>query len=589
MQSNETKTVPLQDVTGEHVDHDAQTYLRVAETVLADALTPLKAREIVDRGIERGLFGDHVLSRTPEKSMQARLSMDILKLRDNSRFVRTGRGRFTLRSTLQANAPLTGVNEATHSGHPHEYIPERRILRTPKEEVLCVPENSFSGTLTFQGIDADATPILAQLLGERNVLYVPRSEAESRNDAKQFVTYVLVQCGQRLLFFKRSYLSRAAEFLRGSKCIGFGGHVSAADIDILSRADRGLSACARRELAEELHLGAARPGSPPTASSADYAVNYAALPRAPSRATIKLFQEAALERLGVLNDDSSEVGRRHVAVIYRLWLPDWHVARQLQKGDSSIKGLGWIDLSRDKVDISEFEYWSQLCLRKFYPSTPITRAGFKILNRSKLTRDRLVIVAGRIGSGKTETASYLSQKLGCPLIKSGELVRDLMGSPSIEQIGRREFQARAHQYINTTDGPDRLAAAIETCVSETGAQRCIIDGIRHLVTFERLERLFDGSVGLIFVNTPPDVAYDMYRSREAQTTLTFSYREYLEIYDAPVEAEIPSLGRRAHIVINNAFGIETFRRTLDDLAGQFGNSEAEHLQPTGRGKAQVRY
>jgi hypothetical protein len=51
---------------------------------------------------------------------------------------------------------------------------------------------------------------------------------------KQFVTYVLVQCGQRLLFFRRSYLSRAAEFLRGSKCIGFGGHVSAADADILS-------------------------------------------------------------------------------------------------------------------------------------------------------------------------------------------------------------------------------------------------------------------------------------------------------------------------------------------------------------------
>ena len=55
-----------------------QTYLRVAEIVLADALQPLKAREIVDRGIERGLFGDHVLSCTPEKSMQARLSTDIL-------------------------------------------------------------------------------------------------------------------------------------------------------------------------------------------------------------------------------------------------------------------------------------------------------------------------------------------------------------------------------------------------------------------------------------------------------------------------------------------------------------------------------
>jgi predicted NUDIX family phosphoesterase len=587
MRDNETKTISLQDVTGEHVDHDAQTYLRVAEMVLADALTPLKAREIADRGIERGLFGDHTLSRTPEKSMQARLSMDILKLRDDSRFVRTGRGRFTLRSNLIANASPTDVNDTAIGVPTREYVAEPRILRTPKEEVLCVPESSFSKTLTFQGIDADATPILTQLLG-RNVLYVPRSEAESRNDAKQFVTYVLVQCGQRLLFFKRSYLSRAAEFLRGSKCIGFGGHVSAADVDILSRADRGLSACALRELAEELHLGPVRSESFAVAP-AGHAPPSTTLPRAPSRETIKLFQEAPLEQLGVLNDDSSEVGRRHVAVIYRLWLPDWYVARQLQKGDSSIKGLGWIDLSRDKVEISEFEYWSQLCLRKFYPSTPITKAGFKILNHSKLVRDRLIVVAGRIGSGKTETASYLSQKLDCPLIKSGELVRDLMGAPSIEQIGRREFQARAQDYISTSDGPSRLAAAIEARVNETGALRCIVDGVRHLATFERLESLFDGSVGLIFVNTPPDVAYDMYRAREAQRALTFSYREYLEIYDAAVEAEIPSLGRRAHIVINNAFGIETFRRTLDELAGHFGNSELENSQPTGRGKARVRY
>lgn len=588
MQGNETKTVLLQDVTGPRADHDVQTYLRVAETVLADALTPLKAREIVDRGIERGLFGDHVLRRTPEKSMQARLSMDILNLRGDSRFVRTGRGRFTLRSSLGVNASETDPHQTAAGPHAAEYIAERRVLRTPSEQILCVPENFFDTTLTFQGIDADTTPILAELLNDRHIQYVPRSEAESRNDAKQFVTYVLVQCNQRLLFFKRSYLSRAAEFLRGSKCVGFGGHVSAADIDILSRADRGLSACARRELAEELHLASAR-SEPPTVLSGEHSTHSAALPRVPTRETIKLFQEAALERLGVLNDDSSEVGRRHVAVIYRLWLPDWNVARQLQKGDSSIKGLGWIDLSKEKVEISEFEYWSQLCLRKFYPSTPITKAGFKILNHSKLARDRVVVVAGRIGSGKTETASYLSHKLGCPLIKSGELVRDLMCAPPIEEIGRREFQMRAQKYISATDGPDRLAAAIEARVNQAAAQRCVVDGIRHLATFERLERLFEASVGLVFVNTPPDVAYDMYRVREAQRALTFSYREYLDIYDAPVEAEIPSLGRRAHIVINNAFGIETFRRTLDDLAGHFSNTDIENKRPSGRGKVRARY
>jgi hypothetical protein len=75
MHGNQMNTDALHNQPDEHVEGD-QTYLRVAEIVLADALQPLKAREIVDRGIERGLFGDHVLTRTPEKSMQARLSTD---------------------------------------------------------------------------------------------------------------------------------------------------------------------------------------------------------------------------------------------------------------------------------------------------------------------------------------------------------------------------------------------------------------------------------------------------------------------------------------------------------------------------------
>src|SRR5258708_4490978 len=96
-QSYEKQTVPVQTHHGDQVEGDQQTYLRVAEIVLGKSRVPLNAREIVDRGIEQGLFGDHIMGRTPQKSMQARLSMDILNRGHDSRFVRTARGRFTLR------------------------------------------------------------------------------------------------------------------------------------------------------------------------------------------------------------------------------------------------------------------------------------------------------------------------------------------------------------------------------------------------------------------------------------------------------------------------------------------------------------
>lgn len=82
MATYEKQTVS-EDNRPDQVDVDGRTYLRVAETVLAKALSPLKAREIVERGIEQGLFGDHVMGRTPEKSMQARLSIDILTREDS--------------------------------------------------------------------------------------------------------------------------------------------------------------------------------------------------------------------------------------------------------------------------------------------------------------------------------------------------------------------------------------------------------------------------------------------------------------------------------------------------------------------------
>jgi len=542
----------------DHGDREGQTYLRVAEIVLSKALSPLKAREIVERGIEQGLFGDHVMSRTPEKSMQARLSIDILSEGRGSRFARTSKGRFTLRSNLS----ISRQGDEVPGDDSVEYLAKRRnvprVLRTPKEEVLCVSEEGFRDVLTFQGIDTDSTEILGRLLQDQHLHYVGRSEAETRDDAKQFVTYVLVQCGQRLLFFSRSYLSRAAEFLRGSKCIGFGGHVSAADMDILSHDDRGLSSCARRELSEELRLPERTKRTSPANTGSD-------------RATLQLFQGVSLERLAVLNDDSSGVGRRHVAVVYRAWLPDWEQARRLLKGDSSIKGVNWIDLSRDAIDISEYEYWSQLCLRKFYPSTVVAKAKFEVLSSARLISDRIIAVSGRIGSGKSETASYLSERLDIPLVKTGPLLAGLMGSPSLGEIGRAEFQARALSFIEDEGGPERLAAAILDNVNALSNRRCLVDGIRNLSTYEILKNKTLGSLALLFVQTPPDLAFDMYRAREATGTLTFSYRDFLKVYDAPVEAEITSLGRNASAYIYNSFGLEAFRRTLDHVVETLGS------------------
>src|SRR5215216_3241337 len=98
--------------------------------------------------------------------MQSRLSTDILNRVTASKFIRTERGRFTLRSKVlnveQPRDAAQGDSPVVHS----EYVAERRVLQTPREEVLCAAEVAFKDVLTFQGIDPDTTPILRHLLDE---------------------------------------------------------------------------------------------------------------------------------------------------------------------------------------------------------------------------------------------------------------------------------------------------------------------------------------------------------------------------------------------------------------------------------------
>jgi predicted NUDIX family phosphoesterase/shikimate kinase len=530
----------------EEAEEFAQIFLRVAEAVLVAAHSPLTAREIVERGIERGLFGDHVLGRTPEKSMQARLSLNIKHLRESSRFMRVARGRFLMRSHLGdpvRDSQIIGerVDAVT------EYISESRKLKFPSENVLCTPERQFQQILTFQGIDSEFDVLLPRLLS--NTIYIDRAKAEDRNDSKQFITYVIVQCGHRIMSFRRSYISRAAEFLRGAKCIGFGGHVSAADNDIFSSADCGLQTCARRELSEELTVGSLKSGR--------------------SYASASLFRDAPLECLGVLNDDSSEVGRRHLAVVYRLWINDWETAKLISKGESALHTLQWIDLTIDKIDITECEYWSQLCLRRFYSSNIVSEPIIKHLNIRTTRRARALVIAGRIGSGKSEIGRFLAQRLNAHVVSSGEELQKLIGAPSIQVIGREEFQRRADQFIRSPGGPERLGEKIAQAVAASPGDRVVIDGLRQPETFAALSALLADQTALLYVHTPPDIAYEMmYRLRETPQVLDFPYRDFLRIFDAPVEADLPSLGRLAHTYIYNYLGLDALRRLIDKLISQ---------------------
>ncbi|MER9867384.1 winged helix-turn-helix domain-containing protein [Mesorhizobium sp. M0136] len=75
-------------------------YLQIAAEILDAAKRPLSARAILRLGYLQGLVPQHLYGRTQHKTLQARLSEDILHRRDQSAFFRTRPGQFFLRKFL---------------------------------------------------------------------------------------------------------------------------------------------------------------------------------------------------------------------------------------------------------------------------------------------------------------------------------------------------------------------------------------------------------------------------------------------------------------------------------------------------------
>ncbi len=517
---------------------DRLTYLWAAEQIIRRHARPLSAAEIITLAQESDLFSDNMNSRTPQKSLQARLSIEIIKNEDNSVFVRTAKGKFYLRDLLIPHTNYDAV-PTFHADRPlfKVYTARRRQPPPPNEHVLVLPQHRFQSILKFQGLRLDRGQLIRRLT--RGPLeYMPRTMAESADGYKQVVTYVIVTCGSQVLAFKRGSFSRVAEFLRGSFCIGFGGHVTEEDRTLFSYKDAGVIENAIRELNEELS----------------------------GNKLVRNRDTSRLQLLGVINDDSSEVGRRHVAIVIRYKIKDWDTWKKVSRGEASVNQLRWLDTKRDVIDLNEYEYWSQLCWRQFFPEVVRAQPTFKVFRKRPFQKAHIVVVVGSIGSGKSLATKYFSERLGYAEVNSGRILAKLLKVRPIPGTSRKQFQKLAWKFISTDKGPERLAKALLRAASELDASRVVIDGVRQLSTLEAIKNFSDVPVAVVFVYAAPDTAFQFYKDREYKGKNTITAHNFLEIMNGSTEREIPHLMAAADAVLYNWMGVANFNGALMRMA-----------------------
>jgi predicted NUDIX family phosphoesterase len=509
-------------------------FLIVAERLMQTELRPMSPRELVDLGQKQQLFSDHIAGKTPFQTMKSKLSVHIRRYGQASPFVRTGPGKFYLRSLLDGGKPIF----------------DAKPLRPPtsREKVLVFDTAELDKVTTWQGLKTSWKRNWKAITDNLIPRYIHRFDVEQNDSYTQILTYVLVKRGDSILAYRRGTYNRVDKFLQGAGCIGFGGHVVETDLDLFNTESLGIYECACRELIEELRL--------------------------PDVDVKRLRQREGLETIGIINDDSSAVGRRHLAIVMRYETSNDPYWDQPERGEKAITQIKWLSAKgTSKVWLWNFEYWSQLCLREFAPGFVVARPAFRLLRRMPLKPPHLLVVIGPVGSGKTLATEVLKSEFGYEEINTGRVLAALMGVPPVPVTPRHEFQDKAWKFISRADGPKSLAHRIIELIDKANQPRTLIDGIRQRDTLDQV-KLLAGSrkVGVLFVHTPADQAYSFYSGRIAQGA---TMSEFLTIRGAPVESEVEGLISCADAVLYNWTGKLQYHETIRALMNELGTGRAD--------------
>lgn len=497
-------------------------FLQVARVALAKVGQPMAIREIMRFARENQLLSDSLAGKTPEQTLKSKLSQEIRKNASNSEFVRTAPGTFYLRNLLTSDDTV------------YSAVPWKKTAGG--ERVLVFDRAWLDACGAFQGIlKRGAFRLQTRLLNEKQCKYLPRLEAESDNHHKQVLTYVLIKRSDgALLSFRRGNYTNAEEFLRGSRCIGFGGHVRETDRGLFTQYGMGVTECAIREVSEEIEL-----------SRVDQS---------------RLADENGLELIGVLNDDSSDVGRRHIAFVYAFILshPD-----NISRGEQSVTQLSWLDPLKTRTPIWEFEYWSQLCLLKFAPKLVDVAPSYRIRHAEVMKPPNIICMLGTVGSGKTAAANILAADYGYKVVNSGKVLSKLLNIPPVPKTPRDVFQERAMDFITSLNGPSRLAQALVEEVRKQKCDRVIVDGIRQPATLLSFRQQIEPrQTGILYVHTTPDVAFTLYRDRDGKTK---SLKDFFDRSAAPVEQDVKGMIGDGDVVLYNWTGVYKYKRTISRL------------------------
>ena len=195
-----------------------------------------------------------------------------------------------------------------------------------EEHVLVIPTQIFHALGHFQGFSTDIDRYRNVLLDAKNVQFRPRSEVETDPGFKQLIPYMIFchtdSSGNVSIFQYVRGKGMGESRLHQKRSIGIGGHISAEDRG--QRSEDIYREGMLRELHEEVVL------------------------RSP-------YTERCV---GMINDDSTEVGRVHLGIVHRLDVAEPNVV----SNETDLIESGFLPLEELRMHREQMESWSAISL-----------------------------------------------------------------------------------------------------------------------------------------------------------------------------------------------------------------------------------
>lgn len=194
------------------------------------------------------------------------------------------------------------------------------------EKVLVIPRPAFENAGYFaQGVASNADEYLNSFMSPDVAFFMDRDLAEADPSHKQIIAYGIFRHKDRILHYTRGNAGGESR-LHDKGSLGIGGHINPIDLQGAKPDLHTYMAGVEREVREELNLDCSY--------------------------TQKV--------IGIINDDSNDVGAVHLGVVHLFELD----GEQVTSNEDAIHNIRFLTLAELKATdtYSRLETWSQLSL-----------------------------------------------------------------------------------------------------------------------------------------------------------------------------------------------------------------------------------